>query len=430
MHRIFLGLRASGVGHPVNVTALNPAAGHHHAEYLRPVIASGRSVDFRCAAKFTGHQNQRVIQHPALIEIADKCRKGLVERRHLARVCGSNVAVMIPAAISGAHHPYARFHQAPCQQEASPSGVAPILVAQLGRFLVKVKRIARFRRGNHRIGALIKTVHARQRIALFERTEMAVHNRAHIAAFAKALGIDAAGQRKIPHAEIGVARIRAQTERAVSAAEITRAATAALARDSHVRRQIFARAKLVAHDRADARENHRRTRAHTGHHIMRAARVRCLTVGHRAYNRQLVGHLGGVFEVLRKPLAGVRLHRAQRAAVFRRRKILGIPRLLMRRTARQKNIDNVLRLARFAGLGHILPILARGLGFERQEVAQRKPQPEAAHGAYGQKVTSIGVGGVVVAATELVAGFFAHNLGLVSLRYYDTLCVCFRPRIL
>ena len=64
------------------------------------------------------------------------------------------------------------------------------------------------------------------------------------------------------------------------------------------------------------------------------------------------------------------------------------------------------------GPGPILPILARGTELRATgSRPKRKPQPEAAHGAYGQKVTSIGVGGVVVAATELVAGFFAHKLG-------------------
>ncbi len=143
---------------------------------------------------------------------------------------------MIPATVRRAHHPHARFHQTPRQQEAAAGGVAPVLVAQLGRFLVKIKRVARFRRGNHRVGALIKTIHARQRIALFHRAEMAVHNRAHAAALVETLGVDTFWQGKIPHAEIGVARIRAQAERAERAAEITRAAIPALARDSHVGR--------------------------------------------------------------------------------------------------------------------------------------------------------------------------------------------------
>ncbi len=102
----------------------------------------------------------------------------------------------------------------------------------------------------------------------------------------------------------------------------------------------------------------------------------------------------------------------------------------MRRAPGQENVDDVLGLARLALLGHILPILARGLCFERKEVAQRKPQPEAAHGAYGQKITSIWVGSVVVAATELIAGFFAHNLGLVDCAAMTLLCVCLRPPIL
>ena len=84
-------------------------------------------------------------------------------------------------------------------------------------------------------------------------------------------------------------------------------------------------------------------------------------MGHGANDRQLVRHLGRVLQVLREPLAGVGLHRAQRAAVFGRRKILRIPSLLMRRAARQINIDDVLGLAGLALLGYVTPILTGGL---------------------------------------------------------------------
>ena len=122
----------------------------------------------------------------------------------------------------------------------------------------------------------------------------------------------------------------------------------------------------MAHNRADAREHHSRVRTDTRHHVMRATLVRRLAVGHGANDRQLVRHLGRVLQVLREPLTSVGLHRAQRTTVFGRRKILRIPRLLMRRAAGQINIDDVLGLAGLALASDVAPILAGGLRLETE----------------------------------------------------------------
>ena len=122
----------------------------------------------------------------------------------------------------------------------------------------------------------------------------------------------------------------------------------------------------MAHNRTDAWEHHSRVRTDARHHVVRTTLVRRLAMGHGANDRQLVRHLGGVLKVLREPLTGVGLHRAQRTAIFGRREIFRIPCLLMGRAAGQINIDDVLGLAGLALLGYVTPILTSGLRLETE----------------------------------------------------------------
>ena len=82
----------------------------------------------------------------------------------------------------------------------------------------------------------------------------------------------------------------------------------------------------------------------------------------------------------------------------------------MGRATRQINVDDVLSLAGLALLGHVAPILAGGLRLETEQVAQRQAKAETTQGAHGKEVTTVRIGGVIGAATELISALFFHKL--------------------
>ena len=149
----------------------------------------------------------------------------------------------------------------------------------------------------------------------------------------------------------------------------------------------------MRHDAADARILHRRAGPPAGEHVVRAARVVRLAVGHRTHHAKPVGDLRRLLERFRKiDAVQLRLHRAQRAAVFNRRQKLRIKRFLRRNAAREKDIDHRLR----PGLG------GDRLGLQFQDVAQG--QAQAADQADKEELTAVGlphVFGAVATITEI-----------------------------
>src|SRR5688572_488121 len=146
--------------------------------------------------------------------------------------------------------------------------------------------------------------------------------------------------------------IGAETERAVGARQI--AAAGELVGDGwnrDVRRQVVARAELVAHDRAHRRVLQRGTGTIPRKHVVHAALVRGFAVRHRADDGDLVGDAGDLGDLIGEDFAGqLGVDRTERAAVFDRCEWLGIKRLLRAHPARQEDVDDALGLALFAGV--------------------------------------------------------------------------------
>ena len=79
-----------------------------------------------------------------------------------------------------------------------------------------------------------------------------------------------------------------------------------------------------------AGKNHRRAGPDTGHHIVRSACMRRLTMSQAANDGHLIGHLGHLWEILGKLFSGDRgVHRPQRPTIFLGREIFGIKRFLV-----------------------------------------------------------------------------------------------------
>ena len=103
---------------------------------------------------------------------------------------------------------------------------------------------------------------------------------------------------------------------------------------------------------------------------MRAALVRGLAVGHRADDRDFVGHLRHMWQGFGKQLAGnLGFHRAERPAVFQRRERLRVEGLLVGHSTGQEDMDDTLR---FWG-GGALGLFCAGC-FRCQKIGQSKSQ--------------------------------------------------------
>jgi len=70
--RIFFRLAGSCIGRSVDRTTLDSATGHYYAEYFRPVITTGATVDFRSPPELAGDTDERGIEQTAIIEVVDQ----------------------------------------------------------------------------------------------------------------------------------------------------------------------------------------------------------------------------------------------------------------------------------------------------------------------------------------------------------------------
>ncbi len=201
---------------------------------------------------------------------------------------------------------------------------------------------------------------------------------------AQALRRQPAGRLEILDFKVGLGRVGLDHKRRVLGAVETGSAGAHRMRQIHVRRQRAARPEFARHNRADRRVelvvgNRVVAIGEVGlasrHHVVVTGAVAVDAMAMAAENRVLVGDLRAVRQLVGDERAG---HgggnRLERAADFRRRVGLGIPHVLVRRPAFEK--DENARL----GLGGD----ARGgLGLHFQQTRQREPADQPA-GAQSQ----------------------------------------------
>ena len=66
-----------------DATTFDAASGEIRGEALRPVITAAGRIDFGSSSEFSKIADERIVQHAALLQIADQCRITLVvHRRH------------------------------------------------------------------------------------------------------------------------------------------------------------------------------------------------------------------------------------------------------------------------------------------------------------------------------------------------------------
>ena len=105
------------VGLAVDLTALGAAAGHPHGEAARVVVAavvllgeSALAVDG--ATEFAAPDDERIVEHPALLKVLDEGVARLVDVLTLARHAAADVGVVVPVVVVDLDEAHAAFNEA------------------------------------------------------------------------------------------------------------------------------------------------------------------------------------------------------------------------------------------------------------------------------------------------------------------------------
>ena len=107
--------------------ALHAAAGHPHREALGVVVAAVAVLRVRRAAELAAPEDERVVEHPALLEVGKQCRDRLVDLAALLRELLAQVAVRVPAAVAHLDEAHALLGEAPRQQALARERVGRLL---------------------------------------------------------------------------------------------------------------------------------------------------------------------------------------------------------------------------------------------------------------------------------------------------------------
>ena len=79
------------------------------------------------------------------------------------------------------------------------------------------------------------------------------------------------------------------------------------------------------------------------------------------------------------------------------------------------NLDYILGLAGFTGLGHVLPVACShifwqlGMRFIGEQFPECHAQPKTSQSSHRQEVSTIGIKGVIGAPAKLITGWFLHK---------------------
>src|SRR5262249_8495863 len=124
-----------------------------------PVVAAGRRIDLRRAAKVAEPDHQRRVEQPAIVQVLQQSRVGPIEYRQLAHLEALEIVLMrVPAAIGHRHEMNASLDEAARQQAALAEHRAAVALAQLLGLLVDGEGLLRRRRGDERMGLLVEGV--------------------------------------------------------------------------------------------------------------------------------------------------------------------------------------------------------------------------------------------------------------------------------
>ena len=111
------------VGLAVDLAALGAAAGHPHREAAWVVVAtvvilreSALAVDG--PSEFSAPDDERIVEHPALLEVFDEGVAGLVDVLALAWHASADVGVVVPVIMVNLDEAYAAFNEATGHEHA------------------------------------------------------------------------------------------------------------------------------------------------------------------------------------------------------------------------------------------------------------------------------------------------------------------------
>ena len=115
-----------------------------HAKAMGVVVTSVAIFTHRCAAKFASPNNERIIEHSPLFQIADERGDGAVNVRRELPCGGVVVRVGIPrlsVAIIDLHESDASFDESSCHQTPVGKMAAAIYLASLLWFKLDIKSV-------------------------------------------------------------------------------------------------------------------------------------------------------------------------------------------------------------------------------------------------------------------------------------------------
>src|SRR6185295_19104577 len=115
-HFVLFGLDAVLVGRSVTHPPLHAAAGHPHGEAGGVVVAAVLVLGVRSAAEFATPDEQRVLEHPPLLEVVDEGGNRLVDAGGVGGQLGLELLVLVPAGIGKLDEPDAGFGEAAGEQ--------------------------------------------------------------------------------------------------------------------------------------------------------------------------------------------------------------------------------------------------------------------------------------------------------------------------
>ena len=149
VHRVLLRVVAVVVGAAVGEAWLHAAAGEEVGEPMWVVIAAGAAFAGRRASEFAAPPDERVFEHPALLEIGQQRCNRLIDLGGVLRMVRLKVAVLVPlVAVGDLHEAHAALEQSPRHHALATEVLGPFVVEAIERFgrfrlVVGVERLAR-----------------------------------------------------------------------------------------------------------------------------------------------------------------------------------------------------------------------------------------------------------------------------------------------
>ena len=143
----------------MNQALFDPSTSQNCTENFRPMVTARILVYFWSTTKLTRHHNKGRIKQPALFEITNQGREGLVKGRKRAIDALLHFLMHIPTAIGHCDKANPGFHKSSGEKHSLPGLVTTIFIPQVFRLSVDIKRCLRFRRTHEVVRSLIEAVH-------------------------------------------------------------------------------------------------------------------------------------------------------------------------------------------------------------------------------------------------------------------------------